>query len=242
MAVFRTFFSGFLTFPEISVFKGSGYSIINKLKKMKISVTRILIATLLIGATVTAVTEASVMGEAYGKIAATSAAEQSATRGMLSPNNYDTTCIRAQVAVRVAKRELNKAQAAHDAHPESEQFSIQLENCRHIYSQAMSLYKRVSVAKTETRMALKKFYVIEHKAKDAEKKAILAEEKAQLAKRLVTKYEKQEYVVRKCKQAPRHLTRVEKTIVKSLTKKVVKLRHKVTVIRKTIRKLTNRLP
>lgn len=111
-----------------------------------------------------------------------------------------------------------------------------------MYNIAFSLLKKVTVAKTETRMALKKFYVIEKKAKAAEKKAILAEEKAQLAKRLVTKYEKKEYVVRKCKSKPRHLTHTETTIVKSLTKKVVTLKHKVTVIQKTIKKLTQQLP
>lgn len=163
-----------------------------------------------------------------------------------APSNPNVTCLRAKLVYAAAKAALKKAKEQLEKAKESgtgiEAATKAVENAQIIYDKAFTLLKQVTVAKTETRMALKKYYIIEKQAKEAERRAIIAEEKATLAKRLVTKYEKKEYVVRKCKTKPRDLTPVEKTIIKTLTKRVVKLTHKKVVIEKTIIKLTNQLP
>lgn len=173
--------------------------------------------------------------------------EQAVTANMqYASSNPNVTCIRAKLAFAKAKQWLNTckknlAEAQTDGGDVSE-WTVKLQKAQQTYDLALTLLKKVTVAKTETRMALKKYYVIEKKAKEAEKRAIIAEEKAQLAKKLVTRYEKKEYVVRKCKSKPRNLTHTEKKIVKTLTKKVVNLKHKVVVIKKTIKKLNHQLP
>ena len=212
--------------------------------KMNMITKTLFIIALVMGTAMTA--EAEVFTQARGQVQANAQERAVVANMQYAPPNPNVTCIRARIAYRKAKRWLGicKKRLANSTEGTAKysKWSSKLDLAQKTYDTAFSLLKKVTVAKTETRMALKKFYVIENKAKAAEKKAIIAEEKAQLAKKLVTKYEKKEYVVRKCKAKPRHLTRTEKIIVKSLTKKVVTLKHKVVVIKKTIKKLTHQLP
>ena len=212
--------------------------------KMNILTKTLFIIAIIMGTTMTA--EAEVFAKARGHIQATAQERAVVANMQYASSNPDVTCLRAKVVYkecqeRVALAKKNLA-AAKESGTGVRQASRALAKAKRLLATAFSLLKKVTVAKTETKLALKKFYVIENKAKAAEKKAILAEEKAQLAKRLVTRYEKKEYVVRKCKAKPRHLTTTEKTIVKHLTKSVVTLKHKTVVIRKTIKKLTHQLP
>lgn len=86
--------------------------------------------------------------------------------------NPNVTCIRAKMLFASAKSALAKAKTnlkhAKETGTGVNAAEEQLNIAESVYERALTLVKKVTVAKTETRMALKKFYVIEHKAKDAE--------------------------------------------------------------------------
>lgn len=211
---------------------------------MNVFTKTLFILAIVMGTAITA--EAEVFTQTRGQVQAKPEERAVVANMQFAPSNPNVTCLRAKLVYAAAKAALKKAKEQLEKAKESgtgvEAATKAVEAAQIIYDKAFSLLKKVTVAKTETRMALKKYYIIEKQAKEAERRAIIAEEKAALAKRLVTKYEKKEYVVRQCKAKPRDLTPVEKTIVKTLTKRVVKLTHKKVVIEKTIVKLTGQLP
>ena len=57
--------------------------------------------------------------------------------------------------------------------------------CQQIYDRAFEIMKSVAIAKHETRIALRKYEKIEKQAREAEKKALIAEEQVQIAKSIV---------------------------------------------------------
>ena len=159
-----------------------------------------------------------------------------------SPSNPDVTCIRAKVAVNIAKDKLEQAKGnlkkaiiSNYRIKDARQLVLR---CQEIYDKAFQIYKSVQIAKKETNVALKKYETIEKKAKEAERKAIVAEEQVQIAKSIVKKAERFEYKVRKCHRKPRKLTKLEQVLVKKLVHKNKQLSRKKVQIVRVLKRLT----
>jgi len=87
-------------------------------------------------------------------------------------------------------------------------------------------------------MALRNYEVIVQKARTAERRAIVEEEKVQNARKVVTRAVKVEYVTRKCAQKPRKLSPVENTVVKQLRTQITHFTRQRVVVTRKVRHLT----
>merc|ERR1712032_1052128 len=148
----------------------------------------------------------------------------------------------AKVALRVAREKLAQAKS-HLKQSISTgngipQAKLLVEKCEEILKKAKTLWKRVSFAKKETRIAIRNYEKIVAKAREAEKKAIAEEEKVQNARTVVQKVE---YIERKCKPKSKKLTKVEKHVVSELRKQVSHINHNITLHKKTVIALTKKL-
>jgi len=150
--------------------------------------------------------------------------------------------LRAKIALKVAREKLAQAKShlkqsisTGSGIPQAKEL---VEKCEDILNKAEALWKRVSFAKKETRIAIKNYEKIVAKAREAEKKAIAEEEKVQNARNVVEKAEKIEYIARKCKHNIKHLSVIEKSVISELRKNISHINHTITSYKKEVSILT----